>query len=50
MRKTKLANHTFPTQDDLLDACCEAWNALVDQKGRIRSIGNFPWVVEAQTF
>lgn len=48
LRKTKLANRTFQTIDALMDACCEAWNALVDEPGRIRSIGSFPWILMAQ--
>lgn len=48
LRKTKLANRSFGTLDHLMDACCAAWNALVDEPGRIKSIGSFPWIHRAQ--
>lgn len=48
MRKTQLANRTFATLDDLMDACCDAWNAALDEPGRIKSIGSFPWIETAQ--
>ena len=32
-----------PSYDDILDACCAAWNALLDDTGRIRSLCAFDW-------
>lgn len=49
LRKTKLSNRTFDTADKLMEVCCEAWNALLDEPGRIRSIGSFPWITKAQS-
>ncbi len=49
LRETKLANRTFDTPDELTKACCEPWNALLDEPGRIQSIGSFPWITKAQS-
>lgn len=49
LRRLKLANRTFETIDALMDACCDAWNDLADDPGRIRSIGSFPWITAAQS-
>ena len=38
-----LSHRLWPTYDDLLDACCTAWNALLDETGRIRSLCTFEW-------
>ena len=43
MRDNWLSNRIFSSHDDILDHCCEAWNRLVDQPARIRSIGMRKW-------
>jgi hypothetical protein len=29
-----------------VDACCEAWNVLVSEKGRIASLCNYSWITK----
>jgi hypothetical protein len=50
LRNAYLANRAFPTIDDLMEACCKAWNALTDEPGRIRSSGSRTWALMAQNF
>lgn len=38
-----LSNRVFADLDDVIDACCNAWNALLTETGRIRSICSEPW-------
>jgi transposase len=28
----------------IIDACCDAWNLLVAEKGRIKSLCAYPWI------
>ncbi|MBI5112594.1 MAG: IS630 family transposase, partial [Rhodovulum sp.] len=37
------SNRVFDTYDDIVDACCDAWNALAAEPGRIRSIATRAW-------
>ena len=39
MRDNWLSNRIFTSYTDILDHCCFAWNALVDQPWKITSIG-----------
>jgi len=43
LRQNYLANRVFPTYDDVVDACCDAWNALMAVPERIRSIATRAW-------
>ena len=43
MRDNWLSNRIFRSYEDILDHCCFAWNRLVDQPWRIRSIGRRKW-------
>jgi hypothetical protein len=38
LRHNHLGNRVYETCDDILDACCDAWNALVAEPARITSI------------
>jgi len=38
LRQNHLSNHVFKNYNDILDACCAAWNALVEEPKRIASI------------
>jgi len=44
LRDNWLSNHVFETYDDIVDHCCNAWNKLMQQPCRIRSIGIRKWV------
>jgi transposase len=43
LRDNWLSNRIFQTYDDIVDQCCNAWNKLVDQPDRIKSIGCRQW-------
>lgn len=43
LRQNHLANRVFDTCGAILDACCEAWNALVGLPDTIRSIATRDW-------
>jgi DDE superfamily endonuclease len=43
MRDNWLSNRVFKGYDDIVAHCCAAWNDLVDQPWRIRSIGRRDW-------
>lgn len=43
LRQNFLGNRVFDTYDAIVDACCEAWNALVAVPDRIRTIASREW-------
>ena len=43
IRENWLSNRVFPSYDNLLDHCCEAWNHLISQPWKIMSIGLCDW-------
>ena len=44
LRQDYLANRIFKTYNAIVDACCEAWNALTADPDRIRSTATRKWV------
>lgn len=44
LREKFLSLQVFPDQSAIIDACCNAWNALVAEPGRIASLCFQPWV------
>jgi hypothetical protein len=43
LRERFLSHRRWPGYDDILDACCAAWNALLAETGRIRSLCALDW-------
>jgi DDE superfamily endonuclease len=43
LRNNWLSNRVFKSYEDIVAHCCEAWNELMDQPWRIRSIGRRQW-------
>lgn len=43
LKQNFLSNRVFNTYDAIVDACCSAWNALMDLPDRIRSIAQREW-------
>jgi len=39
LRQNYLANRVYETYEDIVEACCQAWNALTERPEQIRSIG-----------
>ena len=46
LRQNHLANRVFETCEAILDACCDAWNALAGMPDTIRSIATREWAKE----
>ena len=49
IRQNWLSNHIFKSFDDIVDHCCDAWNALIDQPWKIMSIAYRDWAVTGQS-
>ena len=43
LRENWLSNRIFTSCEDIVDHCCSAWNKLIAERGRIRSIGYREW-------
>ena len=43
LRERFLSERLWRTYEDILDACCQAWNALLEETGRIRSLCSLDW-------
>jgi transposase len=43
LRQNQLSNRVFNSYDDIVNACCKAWNDLTEIPDRIRSIATRPW-------
>jgi transposase len=43
LRERFRSHRLWPSYDDILDACCAAWNALLNETGRIRSLCTLDW-------
>ena len=43
LRERFLSHRLWPSYDDILEACCAAWNALLAETGRIRSLCALDW-------
>jgi transposase len=44
LKDNQLSHCVFDTTADIIDACCDAWNGLLTETGRIRSLCSYPWV------
>lgn len=44
LRQNYLAGRIFGTLDEIIEACCTAWNNLIAQTGRITSIASRDWL------
>jgi transposase len=49
LRERFLSHRLWPTYDDILDACCAAWNALLAEPGRIRSLCALDWATQVSS-
>jgi putative transposase len=48
LRQTFLSNRVFETFEEILDAACDAWNAVLNTPSRIMSIGLRDWARTGQ--
>ena len=44
LRDNHLTHRVFAGTAEIIDACCDAWNALLAETGRIRSLSSYPWI------
>lgn len=44
LRQNFLAGRIFDTYEQIVEACCSAWNALINETGRIQSIACRDWL------
>jgi transposase len=44
LRERFLSLQLLPSTDAIIDACCEAWNRLIAEPGRLRSLCGYPWI------
>lgn len=43
LRSNWLANRVYENYDAIVEACCDAWNKLASEPGRIKSIASREW-------
>jgi hypothetical protein len=48
LRQTYLSNRVFENWEAIVDACCDAWNRLTNETGRIKSIATRNWATTGQ--
>jgi hypothetical protein len=46
IEENQLSYRVFDTTGDIIDACCQAWNRLTAETGRIQSLCSYPWLKE----
>jgi transposase len=44
LRERFLSLRALDDTEAIIDACCEAWNQLVAEPGRIKSLCDYPWI------
>ena len=44
LKERFLSLRLFDDTEAIVDACCKAWNDLVNETGRIKSLSNQPWI------
>jgi len=44
LRERFLSLRLFETTNAIIDACCDAWNRLVAEPSRLRSLCAYPWI------
>ena len=45
LRERYLSHRLLADYEAVVDACCDAWNDLVAEKGRIQSLTSYPYLV-----
>jgi transposase len=43
LKERFLSHRLWPSHDDILDACCHAWNTVRAEAGRIQSLCDYHW-------
>ena len=45
LRERFLSLRILDDTEAIIDACCEAWNALANEPGRMQSLCAYPWIM-----
>lgn len=45
LRQNYLSHRVFDAYDAIVDACCDAWNALIEMPDRIKTIATRNWAI-----
>jgi transposase len=48
LRENRLTHCVFQTTEQIVDTCCDAWNWLLAETGRIRSLCSHPWLEQVK--
>jgi hypothetical protein len=48
LRERYLSHRLLADYDAVVDACCKAWNALVAEAGRLRSLAAYPYLKQVK--
>jgi len=46
LRERFLSLRFLPDTAAIIEACCRAWNTLIAEPGRIRSLCAYPWITK----
>ena len=46
LRERFLSLRLLHSSDAIIDACCDAWNRLIIEPGRLRSLCAYPWIAK----
>jgi transposase len=49
LRQRYLSLRLFADPDDIIDGCCDAWNRLVAEPGRVASLTDYPYLRSVRT-
>ncbi|WP_408902520.1 hypothetical protein [Teichococcus vastitatis] len=49
LRERFLLLRLFPDLDAIIDGCCQAWNQLTTEAGRIASLTDYPYLRSVRT-
>ena len=49
LRERFLSLRLFPDLDAIIEGCCDAWNRLVAEPGRIASLTDYPYLRSVRT-
>ena len=48
LKENRLSYCVFHTTEQIIDTCCDAWNWLLAETGRIRSLCSYPWLEQVK--
>ncbi len=49
LRERFLSFRVLDDWEAIIDACCDAWNALAAETGRLNSLSSYPWITKVSS-